>query len=106
MQKSKKKIILLTQWGIIGEGLNNHGFFRHHVDNGSISRLDGLGGVLKLLTRPTVDLLHNFVEFAGDVSCVAIQHGGVTICNLSGVVQDDDLKFESLCAVRNGGKSH
>ena len=34
--------VSLTQWGVLGEALNTHGFSRHHGDDGSISRLESL----------------------------------------------------------------
>ena len=95
------KSVLLTQWGILGEALDTHGFSRHHDDDGGISRLESLGVVLKLLPGTTVDLLLELAELAGDVSSVAIQHGGVTLGDLSGVVQDDDLQREDIVSQRN-----
>lgn len=84
--------VSLTQWGILGEALNTHGFSRHHVDDGGVSRLESLGVVLKLLAGTTVDFFLELAELAGNVSGVAVQHGGVTLGDLAGVVQDDDLK--------------
>ena len=81
----------LTEGSIAGEGLDNHGLLWNEFDNGSISRLDKLGAVLKLLAGTTVNLLDELLELASNVSRVAIQHGGVTLVDLARVVQDDDL---------------
>lgn len=91
--------VSLTKWGILGEALNTHGFSRHHGDDGGVSGLESLGVVLKLLAGTTVDLLLELAELAGNVSGVAVQHGGVTLGDLAGVVQDDDLQ-----RARRGGR--
>uniref|UniRef100_A0A3Q1EFT7 Uncharacterized protein n=1 Tax=Acanthochromis polyacanthus TaxID=80966 RepID=A0A3Q1EFT7_9TELE len=78
-----------TKGRVVGEGLHNHGLLWDQFDNGGISRLYKLGGILKLLARTTVNLLDQLNELAGDVSGVAIQHGGVTSIDLAGMVQDD-----------------
>ncbi len=80
-----------TKGWVVGEGLHNHGFLWNQFDNGSISRLDKLGGVLKLLARTAVNLFNELGELAGDVGCVAIQHRGIACIDLARVVQDDDL---------------
>ena len=49
-----------------------------------------------MLTGTTIDLLLDFVEFAGNVSSVAIQHWRVSVGDLSRVVKDDDLGGEVL----------
>merc|ERR1719228_2260403 len=48
-----------------------------------------------------IDLLLDLVEFAGNVSCVAIQDWGVSVGNLTGVVEDNDLGGE-VCAAGSG----
>lgn len=89
--KKRANSVILTQWRVLGEALNTHGFSRHHGDDGSVSGLQSLGVVLKLLAGTTVDLLLELAELASDVSGVAVKHGGVTLGDLTGVVQDDDL---------------
>ena len=47
-----------------------------------------------MLTGTTIDLLLDFVEFAGNVSSVAIQHWRVSVGDLSRVVENNDLGSE------------
>lgn len=82
----------LTQWRVLGEALNTHGFSRNHGDDGSITRLESFGVVLKFLTGTTIYLLLQLAEFAGNVSSVTIQHRSVTLWDLARVIQDDDLQ--------------
>lgn len=56
-------------------------------DDGGITGLDGLGVVLGGLAGTTVDLLLDLAELASNVSGVAIQHWGVSVGDLAGVVQ-------------------
>ena len=51
-----------------------------------------------LLTSTTVNLLLDLCELAGDVSGVAVEHRGVPVANLTGVVQDNDLCSEVLAS--------
>jgi len=83
-----------TERGELLEGLNAHGLLGKHLDDGGISRLDGLGALLKGLSGTTVDLLDELGELAGDVCGVAIEDWGVTGGDLAGVVEDDDLGVE------------
>jgi len=48
------------------------------------------------LTTSTVNLLSDFLEFAGNVSGVTIQDGTVAIGDLSRMIHDDDLGGEVL----------
>lgn len=95
--------------GVLGERLHAHGLLGKHLHDGGITfklldtikgcfrtGLDGLGEVLKLLARTTVDLLLDLVELASDVGGVAVEHRRVAVGNLAGVVQDDDLSQEAL----------
>ena len=66
---------------------------RSHLDDGGIARLDLLGVVLELLSRTTIDLLEQLLELARNVSGVAVDDRCVTLADLTGVVQDDDLKI-------------
>merc|ERR1712024_9585 len=78
------------------ERLDAHWLGWDHLDNGGITTLDLGRGVLNLLTRSSIDLLDELIESAGDVRGVAIEHRGVTLLDLTGVVQDDDLGVEAL----------
>ena len=81
----------LTQGRVLREALHTHGLSRDHLNNGGITRFQGLGVVLKLLSGTTVDLLLELAELAGNVCSVAIEHRGVTLRDLARVVQNDHL---------------
>ena len=84
---------------IISEGLNTHGLGWNHLYDGSITRLDELGGVLNGFTGTTINLLQDLRELAGDVGSVAIQNWSVTSTDLTRVVKDDDLGVEGLSSL-------
>ena len=65
-----------------------------HSDDSSITGLNLLWEVFKLLTGTSVNLFLKFFELAGDVSGVTIQDWGVTVTDFTWVVQDDDLSGE------------
>ena len=48
------------------------------------------------LSGTTIDLLLDLVEFASNVSSVAIQDWRVSVADLSGVVEDNDLKKQEI----------
>jgi hypothetical protein len=79
-----------------GERLAAHGLGGLKANHSGISLLDGLGGGLKLLTGTLVNLGEDLSELAGNVSSVAVKNGGVTVGDLTRVVQDDDLGGEVL----------
>merc|ERR1719481_1067056 len=83
-----------TKGRVLGKALHTHELSWHHDDDSSITGLKGLGVVLKLLAGTTVDLLLELAELAGNVSSMAIEHRGVTLGDLTRVVQDDDLGSE------------
>jgi len=85
--------------GKVDEGLNAHGLRGNKVDDSGITRLDRLGVVLGGLAGTTIDLLLDLGELAGNVGGVTIQDGGVSVGDLTGVVENDDLGQEVL-----GGK--
>lgn len=91
-----------TERGVVSEGLNAHGLGGHHLDDGSVTRLDELGAVLNRLSGTAVDLLEELGELASNVGSVAIENWGVTSTNLTGVVQDDDLGVEGLSTLGGG----
>ena len=83
-----------TQWREVRERLDAEGLGGHQGDHGGISGLDELGVLFGSLAGTTIAFLLDLGELAGDVGSVAIQHGGVTVANLAGVVQHDDLGEE------------
>ena len=83
-----------SQRRIINEGLNTHGLGGFKDDQSRVTVLDELGLFFSGLTSSSVNLGLDFSEFAGNVSSVAIEDGGVSVFNLSGVVHDDDLSEE------------
>jgi hypothetical protein len=81
---------------VLGEGLNAHGLGGLHLDDGSVTRLDELGRLLNDLTGTTVNLLDQLGELASNVGGVAVENGGVSVSDLTGVVHQDDLSVEGL----------
>ena len=51
---------------------------------------------INYLSGTTIDLLLDLVEFASNMSSVAIQDWRVSVADLSGVVEDNDLGGEVL----------
>jgi hypothetical protein len=83
-----------TERRVFSEGLDAHGLRGDEVDHGGVSRLDVLRGLFEFFSRTTIHLGNNFVELAGNVGSMAIQDRGITVLNLSGMVEDDDLGGE------------
>jgi hypothetical protein len=83
-----------AQGRVVSESLNAHGLGGNHLDDGGVTRLDELGGGLDRLAGTAVDLLLDLGELAGNVGSVAVENGGVTSTDLTGVVEDDDLGLE------------
>jgi len=83
-----------TQRREVRERLNAQGLAWDQGDHGSITRLDEFGVLLGGFAGTTIAFLLDFGEFAGNMGGVAIQHGGVTVTDLAGVVQHDDLSVE------------
>ena len=83
-----------TEWWVLVEGFNAHGFLWDHSNESSITRLDELGFSFNNLTGSSVDLGFDFIELASDVSGVAIENWGVSLLDLTWMVQDDDLSEE------------
>lgn len=83
-----------TEGRILGEGFDAHGLGGDHADHSGITHLDELGFLLHFLTGTTIDLGFEFGELAGDVGGVAIKDGRVSVGDLTGVVEDDDLGEE------------
>lgn len=85
--KSSKRWVLV-------EGLDTHWLAWNHLDDGSITRLDKLGGIFNLLTSSAINLLDELRELACNVGSVAIEHRRVSSTNLTWVVEDDNLGVE------------
>merc|ERR1719209_871667 len=84
----------LPRGGELSEGLDAHGLAGEQLDDGSVTGLDELGGVLRGLAGTPVHLLQDLGELAGNVGGVAIKHRRVAVGHLSGVVEHDDLGGE------------
>ena len=80
-------------WELV-ELFNSHWLLWDESHNAGVTGLDELWFWLVDLSSSSVDLSFQFFEFAGDVSSVAIQHWGVTLLDLSWMVEDDDLGQE------------
>lgn len=89
-----------TQRGVVSEGLDTHGLGRNHLHDGGITGLDELGVVLNRLAGTAVNLLKQLRELASNVGSVAVEDGGVTSADLTGVVEDDDLGVEGGSTLR------
>jgi hypothetical protein len=85
-----------TERRVLGEDFAAHGFGGNHVDHASSAGFDVLGEFFLDLTGSSVHAAEDFLELASNVGSVAIQHGGVTVLDLTGVVHDDDLGLEAL----------
>jgi len=85
-----------TERRVVGKSLNTHGLGGNHLDDGSVTRLDELGGVFHRLSGTAVDLLEKLGELAGNVGSVAVKDGCVTSTDLTRVVEDNDLGVEGL----------
>jgi hypothetical protein len=85
-----------TERWVVSESLNAHGLGGNHLDNGSVTRLDELRGVLNRLAGTAIDLLKQLGELASNVGSVAVEDWCVTGTDLTRVVEDDDLGVEGL----------
>jgi len=88
-----------TKRWVVSEGLNTHWLGWHHLDDGSVTRLDELGSSLNRLSGSSVNLLEKLGELAGNVGSVAIQDWSVSSTDLTWVVKDDDLGVEAVAAL-------
>ena len=87
-------MIVHTERRVVSECLNTHGLGWNHLYDGSITRLDELGGVFDGLSGTTINLLQDLRELASNVGSVAIKNWGVTSTDLTRVVKNDDLSSE------------
>jgi len=88
-----------TEWWVVGESLDTHWLGWHHLDDGSVTRLDELRAVLNRLAGTAVDLLEELRELAGNVGGVAVEDWSVTGTDLTWVVEDDNLGVEGVTAL-------
>jgi len=79
---------------VLLESFNTHWFLGNHSNECGITGLDELWLFFEDLTRSSVDLGFDFVEFAGDVSSVAIEDWSVTLLDLTWMVENDNLSEE------------
>ena len=83
-----------TERRVLVVGLNAHRLARDKLDDGGITRLDELRRRFHGLTCPSINLLEELGELAGNVGSVTIKDGSVTGTDLTRVVKDDDLGVE------------
>jgi hypothetical protein len=80
-----------SKGSVLREGLDTHWACWLELDDGGIAGLDESWGFLKNLAATLIDLLLDLVEFAGDVSGMAIKNWGVLVADLTWVVEDNNL---------------
>jgi hypothetical protein len=85
-----------TKRRILSESLNAHWLGWNHLNDGSITRLDELGGLFNRLASTTINLLEKLGEFASNMGSMAIKNWSVTSTDLTRVVKDDDLGIEGF----------
>jgi len=85
-----------TKRSVGGERLNDHWLHWHELDEGGVLGLDALGCVLSDGTSTLVDLGSELLELAGNMASMAIENWGVSVLDLSWMVEDDDLGDEHL----------
>ena len=85
-----------TKRGVGGESLDNHGLGGHELDESGILGLDVSGGILSDGTGTLVDLGADLLELAGNMASMAIKDGSVSVHDLSGMVEDNNLSDEHL----------
>lgn len=78
----------------VREGLNAEGLGGDQSDHGSVTGLDEFGVLFGSFAGTTIAFLLDLGELAGNVCSVAIENGGVSVRDLTRVVQHDDLSEE------------
>jgi hypothetical protein len=81
---------------IFRESFTAHWLGGFHDNQSRVTILDEFWFFFSGFTSSSVDLGFDFLEFAGNVSGVAIQNWAVTVLDLTGVVHDDDLSEEGI----------
>ena len=79
---------------VLSKDFNGHWLGWDKLDHGSITRFDELGFLFNDFACSSVILGKNFLELAGNMCCVAIKNWGVSVLDLSWVIDDDDLSIE------------
>jgi len=83
-----------TKRRVFRESFNAQGLGGDEGNHGAVTSLDELGFLFKNGTSSSVDLFLDFSELASNVSSMAIEDGGVSVTDLTGVVKDDNLSVE------------
>jgi len=76
------------------EGFNAHWLLGDHSDHSSITRLNSLWFSFNDLTGSSIDFAFELIEFASNMSSVAIEYGGISLLDLTWMVKNDDLSEE------------
>ena len=85
-----------TERSVGRERLDNHGLLGHEVNHSGVLGLDARGVLLNDLVGTLVDLGSDSLELAGNMASMAIEDGCVTILDLTGMVEHDDLSEEGF----------
>lgn len=83
-----------SERGILTEDFNAHRFGGHHSDHTGHTGLHELGEFFQNLTSSSVNGRKDFFEFDGNMAGMAIQDGGISRLDLSGMVKNDNLGGE------------
>jgi hypothetical protein len=85
-----------SKWWVFSECLNAHWASWLKCYDSGISGFDEDWVLFKNLSRTFVDLLLDLLEFACNMSSVAIEYWGVLVADLTWMVEDNDLSFEGF----------
>jgi len=85
-----------TERGVLGEDLDNEGLLGDELNHSGVTGLDHGGVVFGGLAGTLVNLSLDVVELAGNVSGMAIEDWRVSVSDLTGMVEDDNLGGEVL----------
>jgi hypothetical protein len=85
-----------SERGILTENFNTHRFGGYHSDHTGHTGLHKLGEFFQNLTSSSVNGRKDFFEFDGNMAGMAIQDGGITRLDLTGMVKNDDLSSKVL----------
>jgi len=83
-----------TERGVLGEDFDDHRFLGDEFNHSGITGLNVVGLFFHNLTGTFVDLGTDLGELTGDMGGVAIEDGGISVSDLTGVVHDDNLGAE------------
>lgn len=83
-----------TKRGIFLEDFNAHGLGGNEGNQSGVTVLDELGVFFLRLTSSSVDLIVDSFELTSNMSSVAIQDGGISVLDLTGVIHNDNLRVE------------